>query len=446
MKVIVGVSGGADSVCLLRILDGLKDDLDLKLICVHIEHGIRGAQSRDDRDFVRDLCKDMGVDLKIYEEDVPRIADEMSMTLEEAGRYVRYKAFRKELEDNGADVIAVAHHKGDQAETVIFNMIRGSGLKGLSGMAPSNDRIIRPLLNVSRQEIEGYLSSIGQDHCTDITNSDNGYTRNCIRNNIIPELEGTVTGASDHIIRVADEIREADDYIREQAAPVYEEAVTVKEGLYRIDIETMRREKPIIRRYVIRKLLTDLYTSHKDLEDVHVRSVEDLINKQSGRSVDLPRGIRAKREGNTIRIGREQDLTPDREKLSFPLEMQGITDIPGYGTFRAGVFKREAKAVIPDSLYTKWFDYDKIINGAQVRTRESGDYLTIGRDENKKKLKNYLIDEKVPASSRDGLLLLADGPHIIWVVGMRISEHYKVDEGTQRILEITYTDKEKENG
>ena len=438
MKVIAGVSGGADSVCLLRMLDEMKEALDLTITCVHIEHGIRGEESRADRDFVRDLCAEMGIDLKIFEEDVPRIAGEKSMTLEEAGRYVRYEAFRRVLEETDADVIAVAHHKGDQAETVLFNMIRGSGLRGISGMAPRNGNLIRPLLTLKREEIEEYLRNKGQTYRIDSTNNDEGYSRNAIRNSIIPGLCEIAEGAPEHIVRAADEAREADEYIRSQAVSVYERAVSRKDNLYRVDIDKLSGEPGIIVRYVLRSLLTEIYTSHKDLEALHVKSLADLCFKQSGRYLSLPKGMGAKKEGKYLLVGRAADIEPEYEEIDIPLNIDGETMISGYGSFYARVEEWDASSDIPDSYYTKWFDYDKIISSVRIRTRMSGDYLTIGADEKKKKLKNYLIDEKVPSSDRDRMLVLADGSHIIWVTGMRISQHYKIDKETRRVLKIEY--------
>lgn len=438
MKVIVGVSGGADSVCLLKLLYEMKDALDLTLVCVHIEHGIRGEESLADRDFVKDLCEGLDIKLKIHEEDVPAFAKLRSMTLEEAGRYVRYKAFDEALKEEGADVIAVAHHKGDQAETVIFNMIRGSGLRGGSGMAPCNGKLIRPLLAVTREEIEGYLKDINQEYRTDSTNEDEGYSRNAIRNRIIPGLEEIISGAVDHIAAWADEAREADDYLRDLAAPAYERAVSENGALYRVDIKALTEEPPIIQRYVLRSLLTRLYTSHKDLEALHVKSLADLCLKQSGRSISLPRGKEAKREGDHLLVGRAKDINPEKEKTDTMLIVGGETVIEGHGIFTACVEDMVPGLDIPDSIYTKWFDYDKIISDVHIRSRRQGDYLTIGRDESRKKLKNYLIDEKVPASARDHMLVLADDSHIMWVVGMRISEHYKIDKETKHVLKIEY--------
>ncbi|MCR5509180.1 MAG: tRNA lysidine(34) synthetase TilS [Lachnospiraceae bacterium] len=444
MHVLAGVSGGADSVCLLLVLKELSSLMGLDINAVHIEHGIRGEESRLDMEFVRSLCERLNVPLKIYEIDVPKKAAEDRMTLEEAGRYARYEAFDKEAESCGADVIAVAHHMGDQAETVLFNMARGSGLKGLGGMEPVRGRIIRPLLCISREQIEGYLEEAGQDYRTDSTNEDTLYSRNGIRSLVIPELERIVNGASRHITALSDEIREADKYIRDKALEVRSSTVSVKrdpgskDDIYDIDLKALTCEPPLIQRYVIRSLFDELYGSKKDLEAQHVRDVLKLADGQSGRSVTLPKGIIARRDGSHILMGHDEDLTGEGDGICVRIDTDGSTVIPGAGTFTASVVGYEPGQVIPDGLYTKWFDYDKIVDGIFARNRREGDYLTIDDRGFRKKLKSYLIDEKVSALKRDKLIVLADGSHVIWVVGMRISSHYKIDDDTKRVIRIEY--------
>lgn len=448
MKVIVGVSGGADSVCLLRMLKEMSEILKLDLRCVHIEHGIRGEESYRDMEFVKRLCESLDVPLKVHEEDVPARAVELTMSVEEAGRYVRYEAFRKEAKRSGADVIAVAHHLNDQAETVLFNMIRGSGLKGVSGMAPKRDDIIRPLLNITRAQIEAYLNDISQDYCIDSTNTDTGYSRNGVRGLVLPELERIVKGAAVHIAGAADEIREADEYIRQEAGRARELTVSVDKDnaigsgldspVYRVNIHGLSEYPAIIRRYMIRALLTDIYTTHKDLEALHVNGILSLMDKQSGRTIMLPKGISARREGGYMIIGKNEAVIPERYTIEeVRLDTCGDIKIPGFGVIKACIEDYDGSKP-PDTLYTKWFDYDKILNTVLIRGRQEGDYLTIGADGHRKKLKKYLIDEKVPAMERDSLKLLADGEHIIWVIGMRISSHYKISGSTKRVLKVTF--------
>ncbi len=448
MKVVAGVSGGADSVCLLRMLKEIAEEIPLEIICVHMEHGIRGEESRRDMEFVRDLCERLMVPLMIYEEDIPGKAAELKMSVEEAGRYARYEAFDKEAEAAGADAIAVAHHMGDQAETVLFNLSRGSGLKGVSGMSARRGKIIRPLLTVSREQIEAYLKDIGQDHCTDSTNTDTLYSRNGIRGLVLPELERIVNGAAGHIARTAEEIREADDYIRSKAGEARAAIVGVETAdppMFSIVIPSLLSEPPIIRRYIIRSVLTDIYSTLKDLEALHVDEVLSLSEKQSGRSIMLPKGMIAIREGDRILIGSGNAIFSGKGFCSeavegIDIDTTGNTVIPNIGMISARIDPVEANEPVPDGLYTKWFDYDKIKNGLRVRGRQEGDYLTISDDGQRKKLKKYLIDEKVPLSRRDSLVLIADGNHIVWAVGMRISAHYKITEATKRVLKLTFTD------
>ncbi len=444
IRVIVGISGGADSVCLLKVLLEISEVMKMDIVCVHVEHGIRGEESRRDRDFVKDLCDKCGIMLKIHEEDVPARAKELKMTVEEAGRYIRYEAFEEERRAYGADAIAVAHHMDDQAETVLFNISRGSGLRGAAGIAPKRGNIIRPLLMVNRAGIEAYLSETGQDHCTDSTNEDTLYSRNRIRNLVLPELERVVKGASRHIAELAGEMREADAYIRDRAGEVSKEAVRVcgpRDGrVYEIDRSRLIKEPEIIGRYVVRSVLAEIYTTYKDLGSIHVNDVLRLCSLQSGKKIILPKGVVAAREGNVIRISSEGGDTGTTAGIYTELNIGEDTVIPGYGKFHAVIRPRDPDMVISNEVCTKWFDYDKINGGLFVRNRREGDYLTFGENGHRKKLKKYLIDEKVPASKRESLLLIADGDHVVWVVGKRISGHYKVTAETVRVLEVTFTE------
>ena len=441
--VVAGVSGGADSVCLLLVLNELKQVLGLKLYAVHMEHGIRGEESRADMDFVKALCKKLQVPVTVYEEDIPKRASELKMTVEEAGRHIRYEAFERELKSRGADVIAVAHHMGDQAETVLFNMIRGSGLKGIGAMSPKRGNIIRPLLNVTRDEIEAYLADVGQDYRIDSTNEDTGYSRNGIRGLVVPELEHIVSGAVRHIAAASEEVREADDYIRQAAGRVRDKAVSLRDAkeegqIYDIDINIIKKEPSVIGRYVVRSVLSDIYSSHKDLEALHVNDVLGLAEGQSGRSVILPKGIAARREGEHILIGKKDNVSRREGELCIELGLNGETVIPGVGVFDVSIEPYDEDDIIPDGLYTKWLDCDKIVDGVFVRNRRAGDHLEIDDQGHDKKLKGYLIDEKVPALKRDELILLADGSHVMWIPGMRISSRYKITHDTKKVMKIVF--------
>ena len=217
-RVIAGVSGGADSVCLLRALAGYREQVPFTLFVVHVEHGIRGAESLADAAFVKGLCEALAVPFYMEAVDVTAYAREHRMTVEEAGRSVRYDCFEKLRKELGAEKIAVAHNQNDQAETVLWNLVRGSGLKGLGGIRPVRDRIIRPLLFLGRPEIETILKDLGQPWRTDRTNLENDYTRNRLRREILPQLEKNLNHqALQHIAQAAIRLQEAQQYIEKQA-------------------------------------------------------------------------------------------------------------------------------------------------------------------------------------------------------------------------------------
>lgn len=219
-SVIVGVSGGADSVCLYKILLELKNYFDIDIIAVHIHHGIRGEEADRDMNFVENMCNNDGVKFRYYKYDVPGYAKTNGLSEEEAGRTLRYKAFdevAKELISNGRSVkIAVAHNRNDSAETFIHNLCRGSGLKGLAGIPCKNGSIIRPVLCLTREEIEMYLSEHNITHIDDSTNFTEDYTRNKIRHRVLPYLSENINDNSiSHICQAADELREIEDYLSE---------------------------------------------------------------------------------------------------------------------------------------------------------------------------------------------------------------------------------------
>ena len=435
--VVVGVSGGADSVCLLFMLKEMQKKLPFSIRAVHIEHGIRGEDSRKDARFVKKLCETLSIPLRIVETDVPVVAREKKLSLEEAGRLVRYQAFEEETRGIAAAKVAVAHHMNDQAETVLFHMIRGSGMKGLGGMLPVRGHIIRPLLCIKREEIEQYLSEKNIDYCTDATNEELIYSRNIVRNRVIPVLEEIQGPAVEHIAQVSEELREAEDYLKHQAEKVSAEAVQKATGGYVVKIDLLSKEEPIIRRYVIKAVLHELFCEWKDITRTHIEEILALCEKKSGKEVYLPKQMMAVRLEDSLFIGiykKDQDET--FEFLERQVNLEGRTELGNGNILLCSVFEREKVEDIPQNAYTKWFDYDKIKNSLFVRTRRPQDYLCVNRELGRQKLKDYFINEKIPKEERGRLLLLAVEHQVVWVIGYRISEQFKVTDETTRILKV----------
>lgn len=427
-RVIVGISGGADSVCLFLLLLELKEELSLTVRAVHIEHGIRGEESLSDQAFVMELCREREVPLQCFREDVPGFAEREKVSIEEGARILRYRCFYRVLQEEkeraaGRVRIAVAHHREDQAETVLFQLIRGSSLKGLGGMRPLQGDLIRPLLFAGREEILSYLREKGQSFRKDSTNEDTAYARNRIRKDILPVMEKIHQGAARHIAASAEELRELEEYLEAETARAMELAVDFGEEIL-IRKEALLALPVVLRRSVLYEALGAACGGKKDITRDHVASLLSLMELQSGRQLSLPCRVNAQRTYLGIRLVRRKEKTEETERLRDLISLR--------------VFPAPGDGVIPKKKYTKWLDYDKIKNTLLVRTRCSGDYLMVDDKGSKKTLKKYFIDEKIPEEIRGTLPLLCDGAHVVWVVGHRISAYYKVTEATKQILEAVY--------
>ena len=453
--ILVACSGGADSVCLLLILHACREQLGISLSAVHVEHGIRGDESREDAAFVRALCARLGIPLMICPVDVPQYALQHRLGTEEAARILRYEQLEQCAGQNGAHTkIAVAHHIEDNVETVLFQMARGSGLAGMAGIAPvrrsGTTCYIRPLLCVSREEIEQYLAEHGQEYRTDRTNSDESYTRNRIRNTLLPQLAGINPQAIAHINESAGRLREVYDFIQEQATAFYREHVQQAEHVLQADSSALSGLHPALRQEVLRMLLFEASGHRKDIAAVHVDALEHLMRLQSGRRLDLPYGVTAYMEydklcltGRGIRDGKEPAPFWVTAEQIARCRLGGDAVCLWASENGQSLWGRVyARSVCGEEIikkpYTKQLDYDKMKNGFFVRTRQNGDYFVINDVGQHKKLSDYMINEKIPAMERDNILLIAQDHHIAWIIGGRIGEDYKIGKDTALIFELQY--------
>ena len=436
-RVVAAVSGGADSVCLLALLCTLREPWGVRIRALHVHHGLRGEEADRDADFVRSLCEGFHVPCHILKVDVRGFAAEKGMSEEEAGRFLRYEALEREAADwededrTGPDggsadssvrpvKIAVAHHSGDQVETILHNLFRGSGLSGMKGIVYRRGRIIRPLLDVDRDCILKWLADHGLSYVQDSTNDTLHYTRNRIRNQLLPEIEQYVNrGAAGNILRLGHLAAQADEYLESQAAAWIKAHVRKNSGAY-IPAEVFLGEPEILRSYVVMSLLKELGGASRDLGLVHVSQVMELAGRSVGKQVDLPYGLAAIREYEGIWLGRGD-----------PAAEEGWGDLP---IVDMEVFSRKKGMEFPKNVYTKWFDCDKIKGTPVVRTRRPGDFIVLS-DNNHKALNRFMIDEKIPRQMRDKIPLLADGSHVMWIIGYRMSEYYKIGPDTVRVLQ-----------
>lgn len=445
---IVGISGGADSVCLMHVLCMLADEYGIErknIYGVHVNHMLRGDEADRDALFVRELCDRLGVRLEVFKKDINAYARECGCSVEEAGRSYRYSCFEEVREKYNADKIAVAHNRGDMAETVIFNLLRGSGLKGLAGISPVRDNIIRPLLGSTRSEIEAYLAACNQEFCNDSTNDATHYDRNKIRHNIIPQMEAINSNAIKHICDIADEAGRNYEFVHDKAVGCmaeYGKYDDAEKGVI-LDIDKIAKKDRVLLEYMVREAIIKTAGKQKDIGRKHIMSVVDLMYRETGKAVYLPYGIVARKSYGRLIISRG---VVDNIKYDIEISEPGTYDVPGHGSLNVSLLKKDNVAVVSKKIYTKMVDYGKIHGKFCIRTPKAGDYIIIDGMGNSKTLSRVFIDSKIDRTLRDTWPVVACGSEIIWVIGLRYNVNYKVDEATKDVLCLKYEGEGDENG
>ncbi len=444
-RVLVAVSGGADSVCLLSILCSLKDRLGICLSVAHLNHMIRGEEAKRDENFVKSLCEKYGINCFVKSVDVPRLAEEKGISLEEAGRDARYSFFDELKKTEGITKIATAHNKNDRAESVLMRIIRGTGIDGLKGISyVREDGVIRPVLDLKRCEIEEYLKDINLEFCTDSTNGDNDYTRNRIRNGLIPYIEENFNpSVVDTLFRFSETLTEDAEFLDGYANRLYERINNPlpSHKPYALHIDSLKMVDDSIRARLVKIVAGKAAGKDLKLQYVHIQNVLELINKNTGAMVNLPDGIEVRCEYGWLifeNTKKETEITNIEEEDLFirvnPLESYYIESLDAEISFKIvdpKIYKKNPRQQIVD------FD---ILEGKKLvlRTRRSGDKMVCFPDGKSKKLKNIFIDSKIPKASRDKIPVLCGNDEIVAVVGLRVSENYKIKNETRKALIIEY--------
>ena len=442
--IVAGISGGADSVCLLFVLLEMQKQIPFQIRVVHVNHGIR-EDAGEDAQFVDTLCSRYKMPFYLVEEKVKERAKQSGLSEEEEGRLVRYQAFERVLgEAEGR--IAVAHNSNDRAETMLFHLFRGTGLTGASGIRPVNGKIIRPLLCVTRKEIETWLTQQSLSFCQDSTNEQDFYTRNRIRHHILPYAEKQICrGAVVNMNRAADDLLGAEEFISRMTKQGMKRCVKEREeGELLIDLPVFAAEDDYLKGRILLSCLEKVAGSKKDLTAAHVRGVERLFQGTGSKQLQLPYEIVVykKYDLGIIKrnvLSKSADSGQKENRKEYVAPVPGEIMVPGLGRVEFAVFSGLKSQNIPEKTYTKWFDYDKITSSVMFRTKRPGDYLTIRNKEGMghKSLQDYFVNEKIPKEERPNIFLLAEQSHILWIPGHRISEYYKVNEATRTILQVT---------
>ena len=392
--VLVGLSGGADSVGLLLVLWKLRETFQISLRALHVHHGLRGAEADRDAAFSRMLCERLEVPFYEFRIDAAKEALDRKCSVEEAGRLARYRLYE------------------ETARAWEEEILRG--------------RIIRPLLWAQRSEIQTWLRQQGQDWVEDSTNQESEYSRNWLRNELLPAVEERLNvQAVRHIDQAGRRIRQADAYLEEVA----EEWLQKHAPDGKADAGALAEQAEIVQGYIVRRLFLKSKMPLRDVTETHVQAVRELLHQGTGKSISLPHGFRA------VNIYGFLEVRP----LSHPGERKGglLPGIQNGNLLQMHTFPCENGDEFPKNQYTKWFDYDRIKGTLSLRHRQPGDYLTLPSG-GRKTLKSWMIDEKIPRQEREEIWLLAEEKHILWIVGHRISAYYKITEQTKTILEVEF--------
>ena len=438
-RIVAGVSGGPDSMCLLHILKRLQDEYDIFIVVAHVDHGLRGRQSKEDAQFVEYHASRMGFDFYLHEQKVDLLAKERGISLELAGRHVRYAFFNDVLKKIGGNKVATAHNKNDNCETMLFNFIRGAGADGLTGIKPISNNVIRPLIEVSRDEIEVYCHSNNIPYRIDSTNEMQIYTRNKIRLELIPYIQKNFNPAIvDTLYKTRNIIDRDNRYLNMKAEEIFKGISRVTEDRVVVDRQAINKLHPALFSRVLRLAVKRLKGDTKSLEYQHAQKMMDFsLNADVGARYILPGGYRFRVCYNEIIL--EPNKLSDVPSFCYKIAIPGYIYIKELNsTLYAQIISKEQYSNLPKTPNTAFLDGGSITSEIMVRNRRPGDLFTPLGMKGTKKLKDFFIDTKIPKEQRDTLPLVTIDNTVLWVIGYRISEKHKVTGQTKEVLYLKY--------
>lgn len=460
---VVAVSGGPDSVALLAILKQMSSDYKLRLVVAHLNHGLRPGPADEEEAFVHRLSERLGLVCESSKKDITSLSRRRKMSVEETAREERYLFLEEIMRKHQAVKIALGHHAQDQAETVLMNLLRGSGREGLKGMRPVREEIyIRPLLGISRKEIEDYLKRENLPYLVDFSNADENRSRNRIRHQLIPELKARYNPClEENLCRTAEILEREDDYLKGMVEKLIADQQILRVDTAKremlLDIPTCLSLHEALQSRLIKHLLLSHARKKQGIGYIHVRDVEALMRcKQSGGLLHLPFGTEVRREYDLLVIGRRKEPSrgpkPAIRKHGDALTRQPETgmeigDISMPGRIQMDAQKMalsfdfvEKQALRFGDSRTVYMDYARIIPPLTLRTPQPGDRIQPLGMSGTKKLKHYFIDRKIPARQRAQTPLLVDRHSVVWIIGQQISDRVKITDKTAKILKIAVTE------
>jgi len=446
-KLVVAVSGGADSVCLLHILVGLKEKLKIKLHLAHLNHQLRGADSEADADYVSGLARKLGIPATIERRDVKGYQKQERLSPEEAAREVRYHFLTEVAGATGAKRVAVGHTRDDHIETILMHLIRGAGTRGMRGLQPYTEwpsksgglLVIRPLLEISHEDIEGYCRQHRLAPRLDASNLSLSPLRNRIRQQLLPLLQSYNPGIAEALLRTGRIAGDDIDFLDRETARLWDKIARQEGDVITLDRKGVDRLPSTLQRYLLRTGAEKLLGSAKDIEMRHIENMMAALGKPAGKRLSLPGGL-------IFATGYDQyQLTTDMTGLSpFPklegeaqLNIPGQTRLPGWRV-EATITEPSTIKGKPEDEFTACLDLAKTGDKLTVRPRRRGDrFQPLGLLQ-PKKLGEFMIDTKIPQAWRQHIPIVCSPEQIVWVVGWRIDDRVKVSQTTKQVLCLNF--------
>ncbi|NLI60360.1 MAG: tRNA lysidine(34) synthetase TilS [Clostridiales bacterium] len=445
-RVVVGVSGGADSLALIHLLEEMRSYIPMTLYVAHVNHGLRGQAAREDANFVKEFARELGLEFFLKEARVSDLSKKWGVSEEQAGRRVRYEFFGEVLDKVEGHRIALAHHKDDQAETILHNIIRGTGLAGLSGIRPIRDgHVIRPLLEISRQEIVDYCHAKGLSYRDDHTNDETIYTRNRIRHLVIPMIEEDFNpNFTNSLVRMGEILRDEEDFLLDYTNKVFANIAVFTNNKVKVLLSDFKECHKAIQARLIRHGLELLKKDLMGIEHVHIEGVLSMaLNSHVGATLDLPGGYKARNDYKHLILykapARTEESTGPTPDFQYELSIPGEVLIPQLGI---GLSVREApqSSVLDKGKRCIYIDADAVGGQLLVRNRRNGDRFKPLGMTGSKKLKDFFIDNKIPRDKRDSIPLVVDRNNIIWIAEYQMSDDYKISKKTRKTLRLELID------
>ncbi|MFQ3549365.1 MAG: tRNA lysidine(34) synthetase TilS, partial [Armatimonadota bacterium] len=431
-KILVAYSGGPDSSALLHSLISKKNEFDIEIVCAHLNHNIRGKESDDDEAFVIEQCGIYGIEIITESIDVPKLKSEQKGSLEEIARNVRKKFLEKTAKRINADYIATGHNADDRIETLLFNLLRGTGITGLASIKPRNGIYIRPLINTYRADIEKYIEENNIAYRIDSTNASNDYTRNLIRNDLIPKLINDYNPQlKSALTRLANISNELDFFIELQSSLCINN-LCFQDGL---DARRLSQLPQAISSKIIRTEIERVKDNTQVISFNHIQEIVDLLCIENDFKISLPsENLYAICKNNIFKINKELD---NKNSISFqtPLLLSGETNINSVGVKIISEYVDNPDYRKSDE-YTAYIDMNKINGNLTITSKKDGDrFVPLGMKESKK-LQDVFVDKKIKEKNRHRIAILRDDEKIVWVAGVGISDEVKLDSNSDKILKL----------